>query len=336
MNRLMSMGAMLLALVLGSANAAAQNGPVLKFASFPPARAGMNKLVLGPWSKELNAAAGGSFTVKLFMGGSLGRNPLKQLKLVKDRVADLAFVAMAYTPGDFPDQSVFELPFMFQSSEEGALTHWKLHQQGLLKGYDRVKWTALFTMTPYSLHSRTPIRSLDDFKGKKIRTAGPIQAQIVKSLGATPVGGMHIAKVAESLSRGVVDGTLAEWNGMVAFRIADAAKYHFDFPFTTVAVGTAMNKESFAKLGGAAQTVFDKHTGAGLSVRHGKVFDQTAARNLKRFRANKKHQFYTPTDKQKAELRRRLEPIIDGWVAARPGRAGILAAARKIVGAARK
>ena len=164
-----------------------------------------------------------------------------------------------------------------------------------MKGYGRVKWTALFTMTPYSLHSRTPIRGLDDFKGKKIRTAGPIQAAIIESLGATPVGGMHIAKVAESLSRGVVDGTLAEWNGMVAFRIADAAKYHFAFPFTTVAVGTAMNKDSFAK-----------------------------------------HEFYAPTDAQRAEFRRRFAPIVDGWVAARPGRAELLAEARKIVASVRK
>ena len=86
--------------------------PELKFSSFPPPAGALNRDLLTPWIKEVNTALGGMATIRLYPGGTLGRDPVQQFKLVRDRVADIAYVVMDYTPGDFPDSNIFELPFV--------------------------------------------------------------------------------------------------------------------------------------------------------------------------------------------------------------------------------
>jgi hypothetical protein len=64
---------------------------------------------------------------------------VQQFKLVRDRVADIAYVVMGYTPGEFPDSTIFEMPFLVENSLEGSLAHWRMVERGLLRGYDKAK-----------------------------------------------------------------------------------------------------------------------------------------------------------------------------------------------------
>lgn len=159
--------------------------------------------VLGPWTKQVNEALKGSLQVKLFPGGTLGRDPVQQYKLVRDRVVDIAYVVTGYTPGDFPDSTIFELPFLVESSLEGSLAHWRMHERGLVRGYDRVKPLGLFSIPPQSIHANFKLTKIDDLKGQKIRSAGPYQSAAIELLGGTPVSGIPVSQAAEALSRGV-------------------------------------------------------------------------------------------------------------------------------------
>ena len=78
----------------------------LKFASFPPPRSALNRLAVAPWIEEVNKALGGSASIKLYAGGSLGRSPLKQLKLLRDGIADFALITIPYSHSIFSDSSV--------------------------------------------------------------------------------------------------------------------------------------------------------------------------------------------------------------------------------------
>src|SRR5688572_21474935 len=109
----------------------------LKFAAFPPPQGALIADVLGPWVKQVNEELKGTVNVRLFPGGTLGRDPVQQFKLVRDRVADIAYVVMGYTPGEFPDSTIFELPFAVESSLEGSVAHWRLVEKGQLRGYDK-------------------------------------------------------------------------------------------------------------------------------------------------------------------------------------------------------
>ncbi len=83
----------------------------------------------------------------------------------------------------------------------------------------------LFMATPSSIISRTPIRHLADFKGKKIRIfASQFQSVAFERLGVTPVA-MTLGDVLPALQQGAIDGADAALNVYVPMHFVDAAKY---------------------------------------------------------------------------------------------------------------
>lgn len=83
----------------------------------------------------------------------------------------------------------------------------------------------MFIAQPDSLASKAPIRTLADFKGKKIRIfASDFQSEALKRLGATPVA-MTLGDVLPALQQGAIDGAIAGITVFAAFHYQDAAKY---------------------------------------------------------------------------------------------------------------
>ena len=83
----------------------------------------------------------------------------------------------------------------------------------------------LFMATPSSIISRTPIRHLADFKGKKIRIfASQFQSVAMQRLGAIPKP-MTLAEVLPALQDNALDGAVASIPIFSAMHYQQAAKY---------------------------------------------------------------------------------------------------------------
>ena len=83
----------------------------------------------------------------------------------------------------------------------------------------------LFIAQPSCIISKTPIRHLADFKGKKIRVfASKFQTTALERLGATPVA-MTLGDVLPALQQGAIDGAVAGMGPFVSMHFQDAAKY---------------------------------------------------------------------------------------------------------------
>ena len=94
--------------------------------------------------------------------------------------------------------------------------------KGFLRGYEDVVVLTLGTTEPYYIQTTFPVKSPQDLKGHKFRVADKTQTDLAVQLGITPVTGIPITKVAESLSMGVIDGTICDTMGLFPFRIGDA------------------------------------------------------------------------------------------------------------------
>jgi TRAP-type C4-dicarboxylate transport system substrate-binding protein len=83
----------------------------------------------------------------------------------------------------------------------------------------------MFSTQPSAVVSRTAIRHLEDFKGKKIRVfASQFQTEALARLGATPVA-MSLGDVLPALQQGAIDAALAGMTVFTNFHYQDAAKY---------------------------------------------------------------------------------------------------------------
>jgi TRAP-type C4-dicarboxylate transport system substrate-binding protein len=83
----------------------------------------------------------------------------------------------------------------------------------------------LFMAEPSTLVTRTPIRHLEDFKGKKIRIfASQFQSVAFERLGATPVA-MTLGDVLPALQQGAIDGAATGVGPVTHMHFIDAVKY---------------------------------------------------------------------------------------------------------------
>lgn len=189
-----ALGFGLLAGTLAMAGAQTAAPTTLRYATFLPPTGIFTSAdgVMGRWAKAVEQDSGGLVKIEILPGGTLGaagRDPGAQLKMVTDGIADISFIIPTTTPGRFPDDNLFGLP-VTENSLEGSLTFWRLHKAGLMRGYDDKAFyiIGLIVNPPNTLHSKQPINTLEDMEGKRMQSSGQEQQDLLRALGATPVG----------------------------------------------------------------------------------------------------------------------------------------------------
>lgn len=290
----------------------------LKYATFDPPQ-GQNVVhAIVPFAKDVSEASGGALKIDIFAGGTLGRNPLQQLKLVLDGVADIAWAIPGYTPGRFDDTEVVELPFMINSAREGALGLSRLHAKGLLRGFEDLKVLAIGTTAVFNFHGKSPIKSLADLRGKKTRASSSQAAKLIQALGGVPVQ-MGAPQVAESLARGVLDLSLNDWSFVATFRLDEVADHHLAVPMGSTAIMVMMLKSKYDALPPKAKAALDRYAGEPLALRFASAMDTAANEAIERSaKAGKGSMVSVPAAGQ-AAWRKLTDPVTAAWRSAKPG-----------------
>ena len=297
-----------------SAPANAQDPVVLKFASFTSPQGKLNAEGIPKFIKLVEEASEGTLKIEFYPGGTLGGSPAIQLKLVEDGVADIAQVVASYTPGRFPDLALFELPFLAENNVEGSIAAWRMYERGHLSGFENFHMLGFLESGPYGLHGTFPITDLESVAGKKIRAAGPVQGNIVESLGAVPVGNITAPQIAESISRRLLDGTLMSVASLYSFRIADVADHHLNqIPMGSVSVIFPMNKEKYESLPPKAKAALDKYSGEWFSRMAGEVQQASQEEHMADLESSDEHTIHTLDDAQLAKWHEALDGVKSEW-----------------------
>jgi TRAP-type C4-dicarboxylate transport system substrate-binding protein len=164
----------------------------------------------------------------------------------------------AYTRGKFPLTEVADLPLGIKSGLAASKLLNAYYKKFQPKEMDEVKVMYLHGHGPGLLHTKTAVNKLEDLKGMKIRSTG-LAAKIVGALGATPVA-MGMGDTYDSLSRGVVEGSLAPQESLKTWKWGEVVK------FTTECYGAsystaffvAMNKEKWNSLPPNIQKIIEE------------------------------------------------------------------------------
>jgi len=310
--------------VLLAGTAAAADPIELKFAIMGPAQQAPVVKCFRPWGDKLEAASEGAVKFNVYAGGTLGRDPRVQYKIVADGVADMAFVVPLYTTGRFPDDEIFAIPLTAKKGMEFSKASHGLFKKGLLSGYDDVVVLAHFATEVNYIHSTYPVRVPADLKGHKFRTSNNFHASFFKSVGATGVG-MPSPKVAENMSRGIIHGTIHDNSAIFTFGIAKVAKYHLLVPMGGNALAVIMNKKKYQSLPDVARKAIDE-LGEELVECWVKAIQWDIEKGMKNLKKDPAHKIVTPTAAEMKLWEDALYPQIDQWVAKVPKRASLLKA----------
>jgi TRAP-type C4-dicarboxylate transport system substrate-binding protein len=168
----------------------------------------MSGVGYGEWAKVLEKESNGVLKAKVFYGGVLAP-PKASLTAVSDGVAEVGHIPAMYTPSDLPVSNLLhELSANFTDSLAmmAALTEYNFTNKELQDQYK--KWNLFFAgaySTPeYRIFCRDKVTTLDEMKGKKIRTLGAGSALLVEQMGGIPVN-VPSSEMYSGLEKGILD-----------------------------------------------------------------------------------------------------------------------------------
>jgi len=270
------------ALAAAAALSAQAQEVTLKFHHIWPPQAMASVQVIGPWCEKVAAESANRIKCQLLPAMTGGGTPPQLVDRVKDGVDDLVITLPGYTAGRFPTMEVFELPFMTNSAEAGAAAAWEYMQKYALKEFPGTKVLATWVHDEGFVHTRDrPVKSLEDFKGLKLRAPTRQTNKLLGKLGATPVG-MPVPSVADAVNKGTIDGFVLPWEVIPAFKLQETVKFHTETDPSRPAMYSAgfifaMNQAKYDGLPADLKKVIDNNSGAALSRQIGKIWDASQA-----------------------------------------------------------
>jgi len=183
------------------------------------------------WADELEKRSQGKLKIKIFYAGTLAKGT-ENLQLIRSGGVELVNMSASYFGADLP---LFTAPNSIPMAMDDVPQATVLVQRLLkeLPAMDEeakrngVKALHFHHLNPYKLVCKQQIKSIDDIKGKKIRTWGSDMPKMVQAAGGVPVT-LGLAELYEGLNRGIVDCIPFSVDLMVSYKIHEVAKHVHD------------------------------------------------------------------------------------------------------------
>ena len=228
----------------------------LEFSSSLPGHDQLSTM-LEDWCREVNIRTGGRIQVDFYPGGILTPAPQTYDSVITG-IADIGFAPMGVTPGRFPLAEVMEQPMGIHNSYLMTELSNDFFRTFKPREFDQVKMLFFLSASPGLLHTKRPIRTLEELKGLKVRCLGGTAARVLKALGTIPIV-IPTGDTYDALRKGIVDGVVAAWDSL------ETMKWGEILPYTTVSYHAAtgapgfvvMNKAKWNSLPPDARQVID-------------------------------------------------------------------------------
>ena len=207
---------------------------------------------LAKFAELISAKSGGKMIVKVFTGGSLGKD-IQVLSSMQGGTIDGATMNTNLLVGIAKDAGLVDLPYLFDNEKEayaildgpvGKKIHGQLEAKGLVG-------LSFFDMGYYSLHnSKLPITRIEDVAGLKMRvTETPVTIDTFKAFGAAAVP-LPYVELYSALEAKIVDGGGQPPLNMVYGKIGEVSKYYSMNRYSFTPVSLLMSKKTMDKLSG--------------------------------------------------------------------------------------
>ncbi len=245
----------------------------VRISSWAPPSHHLNSQVWPSWQKCLAKESGGSIKSKIVYKLA---SPPRQFDVVRKGLADAGWIFHGYNAGKYVATQAVEIPLLGASAEAGSVAYWRTHVRFLKRANEHkgVMVMSLTTHGPGVIQTKTPINSLGDLKGRKIRLPGGVASQVGRALGAVSVK-VPAPKVYEVLSSGVADGVFMPMETQRSFRLHEVVKnvvvmpgglYYGSFAFI-------FNPRKYKKFNAKERAAYHKCSGENLARFSGRSWD---------------------------------------------------------------
>lgn len=229
-----------------------------------------------------------SFKFRIYPGGSLFTNPLKQVDALASGALDLSIFPLIYAVGKAPELSVTILPGAIASVQDAMRfkgTDYEKRLQAIAEkqGFHILTWW----WTEGGMADRVrPITTPDSVKGLKLRGADRTLDTMLKQAGAS-VFAMPSTELYNAMQTGVLDGLMTSYETLMSMRLHEQVKYATlggDYTVFVVFQPLVMSTRAWNALTPAQKSLFERAADATLANFNAEQ-DKVKAAAVARFKA---------------------------------------------------
>jgi len=264
------------------------------------------------WIKEVEKRTNGAVKITMYAAATL--SPPEQIYAgVIKGISDIGMGVAAFNKGRFPLTEVLEMPLGHKNGVQMTKLMNEFYRKFQPKEWSDTQIMYLHGYGPGRLHTKKPVRSLEDIKGLKVRCTGT-SAKILKALGAVPVA-MPQTEVYDALQKGVAEGLLSPPEVLKFWRFAEVTNC------TTASKGAAysmtfwvtMNKKKWESLPKDVRATIEQINQEWIQ-KTGEAWDKMDAEG-EEFAKSKGHQFLELSPEEDQKWGKLMLPIRDEYVA---------------------
>jgi TRAP-type C4-dicarboxylate transport system substrate-binding protein len=176
------------------------------------------------WAAKVKEKSGGRMEIRYHPASSLYPGP-ELIPAVLDGRSEIGTVLASYLTDVLLEMGPLELPFMTSNMEEhkrAALALRPFYSEMLAR--KGLKLLSIHTWPSQQLFSSVPIRTVADWKGKKIRVYGADSANIARILGAAPIN-IAFGELYSALEKRTVDAAMTSATNAEPMKFFEVAKF---------------------------------------------------------------------------------------------------------------
>jgi TRAP-type transport system periplasmic protein len=263
------------------------------------------------FQKRVLQRTGGRVNISLHQFGELGLVDSDVLSIVRTGQFPLTELDHSKTAGDEPLFQIFNLPglaFSIQDAVTIAKATEELRRQALDER-EAVEIGMAHFNPPQGIFSKTPLRTIGDMKGLKIRVYSGVLQRSFELLGARPQL-IPWGDTPAALLQGVVQSAITSPSSGISAGFADTTKYMTVMPLSN-RVSWIMNKKTWASLSAEQQKVLREECDATAERIQANWNKEEAgvAELVTKAGIN----FVPPSTEFQAEVAKLLRPVWDEW-----------------------
>ncbi len=268
------------------------------------------------FAAEVKTATGGKLDIVVRPAGELPFRATEVVKVAGDGQVQLTEAYQGFISGSVPLASISSLPFLVRNAQDLEKV-WPIMDKYTAPLFAKAGVKNLFhhTWPVQNIFGRgKPIRTIEDFKGRKIRSTDGKQAEMLKQLGASSVS-LTTAEVPVAMERGVAEGFIT-----AGFNVVGAKWYEFvqwgwlgdihiggpDYTLVNIEAYNKLDAETRAKLDAVAKDYAPRFRAANLG---------DEAKDLETLKTQHKVDLFVPPKEQIDALTDKMKPYWEQWAA---------------------
>lgn len=180
------------------------------------------------WAEQVSEASGGDLTIRVIVGEAL-LPAAAHLSGLRDGIADMTYHAGTYTPSDLPEDNVLAILGIGMTDNiviTAAVTDFYMNDPDMKAMFDghEIVFLGGYATPPYILMCTSPVRTLEEIRGRRIRMPGAIHAEFADSVDAVAVS-VPSTEMFTGLERGQLDCAANAANDLKSRSLWDVARH---------------------------------------------------------------------------------------------------------------